>query len=135
MAIQLSTPVRNAELDAVETAIGASPLLRIYSGAQPANCAAAASGTLLAEFPLPADFFAAAANGVKSLSGTWQEDAAVAAGTAGHFRIYDNGDTACHMQGSAGETADAPNLVLQNKVIAVGQVITITQFNMTAGNA
>ena len=44
MPVQLSTAVRNARLDAIETAIGASAILRIRSGAVPANCAAADAG-------------------------------------------------------------------------------------------
>lgn len=44
MAVQYSTAVRNALLDAIETATGASAKLRIYTGSAPANCAAAATG-------------------------------------------------------------------------------------------
>ena len=73
MALQYSVTVRNAQLDAVETTVGTAPLLRIYSGSAPANCAAAASGTLLAEATLPSDWMAAASSGSKALSGTWQD--------------------------------------------------------------
>ena len=83
MALQYSTTVRNAQLDALETAIGASAILRIYSGAMPANCAAAATGTLLAEMNLPADWMASAASGSKAKSGTWSDTAANASGVAG----------------------------------------------------
>ena len=58
MTLQYSAAVRNAKLDAVETAIGASAILKIRSGAVPANCAAADAGTVLAtkgkEVELPA---------------------------------------------------------------------------------
>lgn len=87
MAFQFSTAARNASLDAIEVAIGASPILELRTGAPPVNCAAAATGTLLASMNLPADFFEAAANGAKALLGAWAEDAAIAAGTVGHFRI------------------------------------------------
>lgn len=60
MALQYSVPVNNARLDAVEAAIGATAKLRIYSGAAPANCAAAATGSLLCEMALPADWMTAA---------------------------------------------------------------------------
>ena len=56
MAIQLSVVVRNARLDAIETAIGASAILKVRTGAVPANCAAADSGTVLATVNLPADW-------------------------------------------------------------------------------
>jgi len=52
MALQYSVDVRNAQLDAVETTIGASPLLRIFTGSSPANCAAASTDTMLVEFAL-----------------------------------------------------------------------------------
>lgn len=41
MAVQLSVTVRNARLDAIETAVGTSARLKIWTGAAPANCAAA----------------------------------------------------------------------------------------------
>ena len=53
MTLQYSVAVRNARLDAVESTIGTSAILEIRSGAQPANCAAADSGTLLASMSLP----------------------------------------------------------------------------------
>lgn len=107
MPFQFSTAARNASLDAIETAIGASPILRIRTGAPPANCAAARNGTILATMTLPADFMAAASGGSKGLSGTWQDAAADAAGTAGHFEIMDATGTTCHIQGSITATAGA----------------------------
>ena len=84
MAIQLSTTVRNARLDAIETAVGTSAVLKIRTGAAPANVGTADSGTVLATVNLPSDWMAAASGGSKSLSGTWQDAAADAAGTAAH---------------------------------------------------
>ena len=45
--MQFSVPVRNARLDAIETQIGASAILKIRTGAAPASCATADSGTAL----------------------------------------------------------------------------------------
>lgn len=135
MALQYSVAVRNAQLDAVESTTGAAALLRIYSGAAPANCAAAASGTLLAEMTLPSDWMAAASSGSKALSGTWQDASANAAGTAGHFRLYDSGGTTCHAQGTVTATGGGGDLTLDNTSIASGQSVTITSFTITAGNA
>jgi hypothetical protein len=84
MAIQLSTAVRNAMLDAYETTVGTSPKMRILTGAAPANCAAAQTGTLLAELTLPSDWAANAASGAKGLAGSWS-GAVTVAGTAAHF--------------------------------------------------
>jgi hypothetical protein len=100
MALQYSTAVRNACLDAVESTTGASPTLEIRSGAAPANCAAADSGTLLASMALPADWMNAASGGVKTLLGSWQDSSADGTGSAGHFRIKQG--ATCHLQGSVG---------------------------------
>lgn len=135
MALQYSVTVRNAQLDAVETTVGTAPLLRIYSGSAPANCAAAASGTLLAEATLPSDWMAAANSGSKALSGTWQDASANATGTAGHWRLYDSGGTTCHAQGTVTATGGGGDMTLDNTSIASGQSVTITSFTITAGNA
>ena len=135
MALQYSVAVRNAQLDAVEVTVSMAPLLRIYSGSAPANCAAAASGTLLAEMTLPSDWMAAASSGSKALSGTWQDASANATGTAGHFRLYDSGGTTCHAQGTVTATGGGGDLTLDNVSIASGQSVTITSFTITAGNA
>ena len=135
MALQYSVAVRNAQLDAVESTTGTAAILRIYSGAAPANCAAAASGTLLAEMTLPSDWMAAASSGSKALSGTWQDASANATGTAGHFRLLDSGGTTCHAQGTVTATGGGGDLTLDNTSIASGQSVTITSFTLTAGNA
>ena len=135
MALQYSVAVCNAQLDALESTTGTAALLRIYSGAAPANCAAAASGTLLAEMTLPSDWMAAASGGSKALSGTWQDASANATGTAGHFRLLDSGGTTCHAQGTVTATGGGGDLTLDNTSIASGQSVTITSFTITAGNA
>lgn len=135
MSFQFSTTVRNARADAVETAIGASPKLRIYSGAPPANPAAAPTGTQLAEIPLPADWMAAAASGVKAMSGTWQDNSADGTGTAGYYRILDNAGTTCHVQGNVTATGGGGAMEVDNTSFATGQQFTVTGFQWTEGNA
>lgn len=132
-AVQLSVSVRNAMLDAIETTIGTSPILRIRTGAQPATCATADSGSVLAEMTLPSDWLAAASSGSKAKSGTWQDTSADNAGTAAHFRIYDSAGTTCHLQGSVGQGSG--DLSLDNTTIAATQAITITAFTLSAANA
>ena len=131
MALQYSVAVNNARLDAVESTTGATAKLQIRTGAQPANCAAAASGTLLAELTLPSDWMAAASAGVKAKLGTWT-GTAVGTGTAAHFRIVDNAATTCHTQGSAG--LSATDMILDNTSIATGQTFTVNTFTLTAAN-
>lgn len=135
MAVQLSIAVRNARLDAIETNIGTSAVLKIRSGAQPATCATADSGTVLATLSLPVDWMAAASSGSKALSGTWQDLSADATGTAGHFRIYDSGGTVCGIQGSITATGGGGDMTLDNTSIASGQQVTITSFTLTDANS
>lgn len=134
MTIQQSDTVRNAKLDAIETAIGTSAVLKIRTGAQPANIAAADSGSVLATLTLPSDWLAAAAAGVKSKSGTWEDLSADAAGTAGHFVIYASNGTTRHMQGSVTATGGGGDMTVDNTVFAAAQAFTITAFSITAGN-
>lgn len=134
MAIQLSVAARTARLDAIETTAGATAKLLIYTGAQPASCATAASGTLLATLTLPADWMANAGSGQKALAGTWTGTGSVG-GTAGYFRINDNAGTTCHIQGSITATGGGGDMTLDNTSIANGQTITITSFTLTDGNA
>jgi hypothetical protein len=135
MAIQLSVTARNQRLDAFETATGGTAILRIRTGAQPATCATADSGTILAEMTLPADWMAAASGGTKAKSGTWEDTSANAAGTAAHFRIYDSAGTTCHLQGSITATSGGGDMELDNVVLAVAQQVTVTAFTLTDGNA
>jgi hypothetical protein len=135
MAAQLSTGVRNARLDAIETTVGTAPILTIRSGAAPADCATANSGTVLATLTLPSDWLAAAASGAKAKSGTWQDTSADATGTAAHWRVHDSGGTTCHMQGTVTATGGGGDLTLDNTSIASGQSVTITSWTLTDANA
>ena len=135
MAIQLSVAARNARLDAIETAIGASAILKIRSGAPPATCATTDSGDVLATLSLPADWMAAASNGSKAKSGTWEDASADMAGSAGHYRIYASDGVTCHLQGTVTATGGGGDMTLDNIVIALAQDITITGFSWTDGNS
>jgi hypothetical protein len=132
MALQLSIGVRNARLDSIETTVSTSPKLQIRTGAAPADCATADSGSLLAEISLPSDWMAAASAGAKAKSGTWSV-AASGTGTAGHFRITDTAGTNTHVQGTCG--IGSGDLQLDNTSIASGQTVTVTAFTLTDANA
>jgi hypothetical protein len=135
MAMKMSVAVRNAMLDAIETAIGASAVLKIRTGAPPTNIADADSGTVLATMALPADWMAGASSGSKAKSGTWEDASADAAGTAAHFRIYASDGTTQHAQGTVTATGGGGDLTLDNVSIASGQKVTITSFSLTAPHA
>jgi len=135
MSLQLSVAVRNARLDAIETAAGVSAILKIRTGAAPANCAAADSGTVLATLSLPSDWMAAASGGTKAKAGTWQDAAADATGTAAHWRLYATDGTTCHAQGTVTITSGGGDMELDNTSIATGQSVTVTAFTLTDANA
>lgn len=135
MAVQFSVAVRNARLDAIETTIGASAVLKIRSGAPPATVATADSGTVLATLSLPADYMAAAASGSKAKSGTWEDTSADATGTAAHFRLYASDGTTAHMQGTVTATGGGGDMTVDNTSFAAAQPFTVTGFTITDGNA
>jgi hypothetical protein len=134
MTVQNSVTLRNARLDSDESAIGPSPILKIRTGAQPADCAAADSGTVLATLTLPSDWMNPASNGTKTKLGTWADSSCDADGTAGHYRIYDSTGTVCHEQGSITATGAGGDMTVDNVVFAIGQSFTITAYTKTAGN-
>lgn len=135
MALQFSVTVRNAQLDAFETAIGTSAVLKIRTGSVPATCATADSGTVVSTINLPSDWMAAASSGSKALSGSWTDASADATGTAGHFRLYASDGTTCHAQGTVTITGGGGDMTLDNTSIATGQAVTVTGFTLTAGNS
>lgn len=135
MTVQLSTTLRNNRIGQVESTIGTSPVLTIRTGAQPANCAAANSGTVLATLTLPSDWLGNASSGAVALSGTWSDSSADATGTAAHFRIHESTATTCHMQGSVTATGGGGDLTVDNTSFAAGQAFSITTFTLTDGNA
>jgi hypothetical protein len=135
MTIQFSEGVRNARLDAIESNTGTDAVLKLRTGAQPANCAAADSGTVVATMTLPSDWMAAAASGQKAKSGTWQDTSADNPGTVAHFRLYKSDGTTCQLQGSVTITGGGGDMELDNNVVVAGQQITITTFTLTDGNA
>lgn len=135
MTVQYSVAVRNAQLDAFETAVGTSAIMEIRTGAQPATCATANSGTVLATLALGSDWMAAASGGSKAKSGTWQDSSADGTGTAAHFRIFASDGTTCHMQGSVTATGGGGDMTVDNTSFAAGQSFSVTGFTITRGNA
>jgi len=135
MAIQLAILTRNARLDAIETEVGTLPVLKMFTGAQPANCAAANSGTELWTETLPSDWLSAASSGSIAKSGTWSAAAIGGGGTIAHFRLYASDGTTCKMQGSVTVTGGGGDMTIDNPVVADGQIVTVDTFTITDGNA
>jgi hypothetical protein len=134
MALQYGTTLRNNQLDQVESTVGTAPKLQLRSGAPPATCATADSGTMLCELTLPSDWMAAASGGTKAKSGTWSGTGA-AAGSMAHFRVKDSAGTTCHIQGTVTATGGGGDMTVDNVVVAIGQTVTVNTFTLTAGNS
>jgi len=135
MALKLSTAARNARLDAIETAVGESAILKIRTGSPPDSISDPDSGDVLASLNLPANWMSAAANGSKSRSGIWQDAAADATGTAGHFRVYANDGSTPHLQGTITVSEGGGDMTLDSVSVEAGNPLTITGFVLTDGNA
>jgi hypothetical protein len=133
MIMHLATFARNALLDALETAIGANAILKLRSGASPATGDAASTGTVIATMNLPADWMAAASSGSKAMLGTWQDTAADAAGTVGHFEICTSAGTP-GLRGDVTLTGGGGLIELDAVTLNLGQSVSITSFTLTAPN-
>ena len=128
MAFQYGTTLRNNQVGQIQTTIGASGTLKIFSGAEPANCAAADPSGLLATITLPAVSFPTRLGVASPRSrevGVWRQapperQPVLGCTTAPWVR---------HVQGNV--TTD---LVLNNTSITSGQTVTVTSFTVTAGN-
>ena len=127
MTYQLSVTLRNNKQAQNNATIGTAGVMKVFSGAEPANCAASDPTGLLCTITLPASPFGTASGGAVALAGTWSGTAS-AGGTIASWRIYD-GSAVCHMQGN---TSD---LTFNNTNVANGQSVTVTSFTDTAGNA
>ena len=128
MTTGYSVTTRNAQLDAITTAVGNAGKLRIYDGVRPATGGAAT--TLLAEFTLGSPFAPGAAAAV--LSPTLPASTTgVAASTATWFRVVTSGGTQV-IDGSAGTAGT--DLILTTATISIGLTINVTSWTITRGN-
>lgn len=126
MAAGYSTTLRNAQLDAITTAVGSAGKLQIYDGTRPATGGTATNK--LAEFTLGSPFAPASASGV--LSPTLPSGVSgLLAGTATWFRITTSGGTFV-IDGSVGA-----EMTLNTTTISLGVSVTVTGFTITRGNA
>lgn len=129
MALAYSTTVRNAMLDAITSAAGASALLSIYDGVRPATGGTAT--TLLAQLTCNATFAPAASGGVLTLNSITQDSSADATGTATWFRITTSGATFV-LDGNVGTSGSDLNLTTTS--IVATQPVSVTSFSITEGN-
>lgn len=129
MALSYSTTVRDNRLTQISTAAGTGAFIRIYDGSRPATGGAAT--TLLAELTV-AGTFGSVSGQVLTVGAVTSDSSANATGTATWFRVVTSGGTFV-LDGNVGTSGS--DLNLNSTSIATGQVVAISSFTITAGNA
>ena len=125
--------LRNTALDAIDTAIGASGLLRIYDGAQPTDAdTAVGAQNILAELPLSATAFGAASAGVMTAGAITDDSSANFTGTAAWGTLTTSGGTRV-IDFTVGTTGT--DMTIDSVSITIGQVVSCSSFVLTGGNA
>jgi hypothetical protein len=109
MALQYSVTHRTNAIGTLTTDVGATGVCKIFTGAAPATCATADTGTLLATFAGNATF-GSATTGVYTLNAITGVTAA-GTGTAGYFRWYP-------------AAATTTNAVIQGTVFQSSTIVT-----------
>ena len=132
MTIQYNATHRNNDMTDIVTQAGTTAYLLIYSGSVPANCAASATGTLLASLPM-SNPIGTTSSGVLTMSAITSE-AASATGTAGYWRICtSSAGTTCVAQGTVGTSG--ADLNFPSTSFTSGETISISSFTITANGA
>ena len=129
MSVGYSTTLRNARLDAITTAIGASGLLRIYDGTRPASGGTAT--TLLAQLTLSATFAPAASLGVLTASAIGSDASADATGTATWARLTTSAGV---FVADMGVGTSGQEVTLNTVSIVILGTVACTSLVITAGN-
>lgn len=129
MSVGYSTTLRNARLDAITTAIGASGLLRIYDGTRPASGGTAT--TLLAQLTLSATFAPAASLGTLTASAIGSDASADATGTATWARLTTSAGV---FVADMGVGTSGQEVTLNTVSIVIGGTVACTSLVITAGN-
>lgn len=138
--MQYSATHRTNAMSQLNTDIGANAVIKIFSGAAPANCGTADTGTLLATFAGNAGGFGTAAAGVLTAAAVAATTGAAGAGTgtaAGYFRIYPSAATTTNavVQGTCGAVGSGADMILTNTSIANGQAVNFTSLTVTGFGA
>jgi hypothetical protein len=137
MALQLSTAVRGARVDAITSATGTNAKLRFYNAPRPADANTAVSTqSLLAQLTCGALSFAGGASGgTITVSAITAENALAAASTgttATWFRLVTSGG-ATIMDGNVATSAS--DLNVSSTTFVSGQQVSVTSWTITDGNA
>ena len=138
MALGYSTAVRNAKADAITAQMdaGTAAIIEIYDSTgtgRPATGGAVTTQVKLGTLTFSAASFAAAVAGVIVGAAITDDAAADADGTATWFRVLTQSAGTFIMDGNVGTSAS--DLNLNTVAIVTDATISITQFDITMGNA
>lgn len=134
MAFQYSTTHRTNSMADIATQAGVNAVIKLFSGAAPANCGTADSGTMCVQFAGNASGLGTVASQVLTVSAVASTTAA-ASGTPGYFRIYPNAATTTNavFQGTVGTTGT--DMILTAATVTAGQTVNFTSLTITAFGA
>ena len=127
--LKISTAARNAAVDAIATLLNGGTI-KVRSGSPPTNVADADSGTLLATLTFGSPAFGSGSSGTATANSITSDSSADASADAGHFRLLSSA-AATVIQGTAGEAADTPDMVFDEKSIVAGGVVACTSMTLT----
>src|SRR5215213_2931212 len=125
MTIQMSTTLRTNRGNQIESTIGVSAKLSLRTGAPPATCATADSGTEIIRYSLASDWANAFSSGAASpwLSSLPLTGASTGSGSLGHYRLYATDGTTCHMQGTITATGGGGDMTVDAVAVVSPQVV------------
>lgn len=128
MATNLTTANNQTRAAALNTAVGTSATIKIYTGANPTNADTAVTGTLLVTLTCSASAFGVAASGVITLNAV-TSGTAVATGTAGYARLASSGAVTQLDWTSVGTSGS--DLNLNSTSITSGGTVSVTSGTIT----
>lgn len=140
MAMSIRTTERTSRSSVLNTALGASARVRLYSGSAPASVNNAATGTLLAECICNATQFGTVSSGVLTASAVAGEtyvardNAANATDTVGYARLANSSGTDIIQFSTVGTTGSGQEVIMPSLSINTGEPVEVTSIVITEGN-
>lgn len=132
MAVRTRAATLQAMLDAYETDVGATALLRFYTGAVQGTFGTVPAGTLIASISLGDFMQAATAVGLtgatKIKTASTLSVAAAAAGTVGSYALTLANATTVIEDGTVTATGGGGDITVDNTSVTAGQTVTLTSF-------
>ena len=129
MTLRYSAATITDRLTTLNTDIGSSATLNIYTGAQPANVATAATGTLIVSLPCGSPFGTVGSGALTANAITTTAATGAGTNTAGYFRIFKSGGTVAVVDGAI--STSGSDLNLNSTSITTSQNVSISSFVIT----